>query len=152
MAQVSLSPHLQWQSVHPNFLLVAVVAWSMLNPFPRMVSWAFLAGLLLDLFSAAPFGVFSASMVAVATAANFWFDRFAPTAILLPVALILPYSIGFDVVSLLLQQLLGRPVQWSGTLLQLTFSAGLLNLVVMMLFYPLFQWARQITRRDEIEI
>lgn len=149
---MSLSPYLQWQTVHPNFLLVAVVAWSMLNPFPKVIGWAFLAGLLLDIFSAAPFGVFSISMVLAATAANFWFDRFAPSAVLLPVALILPYSLGFDVVSLLLQQLLGRPVVWSGTVLRLVFSAGLINLVVMMLLYPLFQWAEQATRRDEIAI
>ncbi len=149
-AQVSLSPYLQWQTVHPNFLLVAVVAWSMLAPFPKAIGWAFLAGLLLDFFSTAPFGVFTAAMLGAATAANFWFDRFAPSAVLLPVALILPYSIGFDVVSLLLQQLLGRPVLWSGTLLRLIVSAGLLNLVVMMLLYPLFQWMERASHRDEI--
>ncbi len=152
MAQVSLSPYLQWQTVHPNFLLVAVAAWSMLNPFPKAIGWAFLAGLLLDIFSSAPFGVFTAGMLAVAATANFWYDRFAPSAVLLPVALILPYSIGFDVTTLLLEQLLGRPVVWSGTLLRLIVSAGLLNLVVMMLLYPLFQWAKQTAQRDEITL
>ncbi len=128
------------------------MAWSMLKPFSKMIGWAFLAGILLDTLSTAPFGVFTISMLLSAAAANFWFNRFATSAILLPIALMLPFSIGFDAISLLLQQILGRALVWNGIMLRLVFWAGLLNLGVMTVAYPLLQWAESFTRRDEIAI
>ncbi len=149
---MSLAPYLSWQTVHPNFLPVAVIALSLLKPFTQAMGWAFVAGVMLDVFSGAPFGVFTVSMLIVAAAANFWYDRFTPSVIILPVALALPYSLLFDVVSLIIQQILGRPFAWSGTLLQLIFSVALMNIPVMLVLYPLFHRLNRPTSSQEFTL
>ncbi len=140
IAQTVLAPQLSWQSIHPNFLLVIVMAWAMLKKPMEAILLGFFGGIVLDVFSSTPFGVFSISMSVVAFLATFWEEKFEAQIIVLPIALILPYSILFSLLSLVLLKTFGGAFAWNFTLLKLVFSVALVNLLVMVVIYPLLNW------------
>jgi len=124
---------------------VVVLAWSLQTELPGAVIAALTGGLVLDLLSSAPFGFFSLPLLATALLANFWHDRFADNAFLLPVVLVLPYSLLFNLGGLIFLQLAGRPILWSGAIARVVFPAALLNLPVMALVFPLLRWFKRRT-------
>lgn len=147
--QTTLAPQLSWQSIHPNFLLVMVVAWAMLKKNYVALSLGFFAGIVLDLFSSAPFGVFTISLSVIAIFANIWQAKLAERALLLPIVLILPYSIAFSFLSLGLLQIFGGTFVWNFVLLRLIFSVALVNLLSMVMIYPLLHWVEQRKLKQE---
>ena len=143
--QSALAPSLSLRYVQPELVLVVVLAWSLQTELPGAVIAALTGGLVLDLLSSAPFGFFSLPLLATALLANFWHDRFADNAFLLPVVLVLPYSLLFNLGGLIFLQLAGRPILWSGAIARVVFPAALLNLPVMALVFPLLRWFKRRT-------
>lgn len=67
--QANLLPHFPIFGVVPQLFFLAALAWGMLHGLMEGLVWAFVAGILVDLFSATPLGVTAlASMAAVAVA------------------------------------------------------------------------------------
>jgi rod shape-determining protein MreD len=67
--QANLLPHFPVFGVVPQLFFLAALAWGMLHGLIEGLFWAFVAGILVDLFSATPLGVTAlASMAAVAVA------------------------------------------------------------------------------------
>ena len=142
--QSALAPTLSLQHVQPELVLVVVLAWSLQSEARGATLAALTGGLLLDLLSSAPFGFFTLPLLATALLANFWHDRFAGNAFLLPVALVLPYSLLFNLGGLVFLQLAGRPAPWNVAVVRILFPAALLDLPVMALVFPLL---RRLKRR-----
>ncbi len=150
--QSALAPVLSLQHVQPELVLVVVLAWSLQNDVRGATLAALTGGLLLDLLASTPFGFFSLPLLATALLANFWHDRFTDTAFLLPVALVLPYSLLFNLGGLIFLQLAGRPVVWSIAMARVLFPAALLNLPVMALVFPLLRWLKRRTGGAEWQL
>lgn len=63
--QSSAVPHLAIWGVFPNFPLLLVLSWSLIRGARSGLVWGFIAGVMLDLLSGAPFGAATLSLMAV---------------------------------------------------------------------------------------
>ncbi|MFQ5577040.1 MAG: rod shape-determining protein MreD [Anaerolineae bacterium] len=139
LLQSTLAPFLRLRGVHPEWVVCVILAWSFLRPFNQALGLAFAGGLVLDSLSAAPFGVFTVSLLAMAALAHFWHNRLSAGAFALPVLLALPYSVLFTLGALIMLWIFGYAVHWSAALGRIAFLVGLVNVPVMALVFPLLR-------------
>ena len=134
--QTTLSPYLKIDGVHPDFVLVLVIAWTILSDLEEGLAWALIGGLSLDFMSAAPFGIFTLSLVIVAIVANFSHGRIFGSSIVLPLGFTFPLSILFNAFALLILNLLGRPVIWADAFNEIFLPVAIFNTGVMVVIFP----------------
>ena len=137
LLQTTLSPYIKINGVHPNLVLILVVGWIILRGMGDGLTWALIGGLCLDFVSAAPFGIFTVTMLVVALVANLSHGRIFGRSIVLPLSLTFPLSLLFNTLALLLLSLWGRPVIWTDAFSHVLLPAALFNTGVMMLIFPL---------------
>lgn len=150
--QSSLAPFVDFNHVHPEFVTVVVLSWSLTQKLEDALVWILGAGMLLDALTSVPFGAFSVSLLAMAVAANFWRDRLSDRAIILPVLLALPYSIFFNLCALIFLRMFGTPVAWGSALGNVIFPAALMNVGAMAIIFPLLSWINRMGRQQELTI
>lgn len=137
LLQTTLSPYLKINGVHPDLVLLLVIGWIILRGFGEAVSWVLIGGLALDIISAAPFGVFTFTMLVVALVTSLSHGRMFGSSIVLPLTLTFPLSLLFNAFALLLLNLLGHPIIWIDALSNVVLPAALFNTGVMMIVFPL---------------
>ena len=87
VVQVALAPHIELLGIAPQLLFLITVVWALYYGLHQGLIWAFVAGLLIDIFSAGPVGATSlALMAAVFTIANIQ-RLFPENRVLVPAAL-----------------------------------------------------------------
>lgn len=121
--------------VKPDLVLVTVAVWSARRGVREGTLAGFLAGLLLELYSGAPFGTATAAMTVAGfcTAvgeANLFKSNLLLPGVLVPAATLL-YN-GFFLFLLMSQQ---YPVDWVGALQLIVLPSMLVNLAVMPAVY-----------------
>lgn len=137
LLQTTLSPYLKIAGVHPDLVLLLVIGWIILRGLEEAISWALIGGLALDIISAAPFGVFTFTMLLVAFVTSLSHGRIFGSSIVLPLTLTFPLTLLFNAFALLLLSLLGRPIIWIDALSNVVLPAALFNTGVMMVIFPL---------------
>ena len=85
--QSAVLPNFTILGVVPQLMFVATIAWALLRGLREGLLWAFVAGLLTDLFSVGPIGVTSLAMMAAVAAAVFIQRSFPESRIIMPVVL-----------------------------------------------------------------
>ncbi|HBY98994.1 MAG: rod shape-determining protein MreD [Ardenticatenaceae bacterium] len=143
LIQITLLPHTAVAGVHPDLVLLLAVAWSLLRGSTEGVVWGFFGGVLLDLFSAAPFGVFTLALMVTCFMSGLGESAVFRQNILLPLGATLGATLLFHVAALVLLRTLGWPVNWSRDLLRVIVPATLLNTALMPLVYA---GARRLSR------
>lgn len=135
LVQITLLPRLTVAGVHADLVLLLAVAWSLLRGPTEGIVWGFVGGLVLDLFSAAPFGVFTLALMATCFMSGLGESAVYRQNILLPLVATLGATLLFHVAALVLLRTLGWPVNWSRELLRILGLATLLNTALMPLVY-----------------
>ncbi len=69
--QVTFVPKLSIYGVFPNLMLVVIIFKSLFKDYREIFIWSLAGGLILDVFSATPFGVFTLSFLIVSFIINF---------------------------------------------------------------------------------
>lgn len=142
--QTSVLPRLPVWGVVPQLMLLAAVAWGLLEGLEEGALWGFMAGLLTDMFSLAPLGTSAlAFMVAVLVAALLY--RTLPiNRIVLPVVLAMVATLIWLFVYILLLRLLGLGGSWQeiNNLPRLLVVHGVLVLPFYWFFYGLLRAVR----------
>ena len=134
-------------------MLVVVIALSVLRDIREAVIVGFAAGLLLDLMTPVSFGIFSVSFLFIALLASVWQGKFSHSfSYLLPVFLVLPYTIVFNVCVSILLQLSGHPISWESVFRNVIIPVGLFNIVVMAVIYPVLYWLNRAFKKEAITI
>ena len=64
IVQSTLLPQFPILGATPQLWLIATIAWALLRGWQEGIIWAFVAGIFVDLFSAAPLGVTSLALMA----------------------------------------------------------------------------------------
>ena len=108
-------------------------------PVYHALGLAFAGGVLLVGCSACPFGFFPFCLLHRAALAHSWHNRLSTGAFVLPVLLALPYSVLFTLGALIMLRIFGYAVHWSAALGRIAFLAGLVNVPVMALVFPLLR-------------
>ncbi|MFC1686349.1 rod shape-determining protein MreD [Patescibacteria group bacterium] len=57
--QISFLPHLTVLNIVPNLVLALLIIWAFSRPPEQSIIWAIMGGLILDIFSASTFGIFT---------------------------------------------------------------------------------------------
>lgn len=137
MLQSTLLAHLRLLGGQPDLVLLIVVSWSLLGRNPEGMAWAFVGGLLLDLFSGAPLGVSSVGLVLAAFVAGLGPGQVSRNNVVLPPVMILVGTAIYHGVTLALLVALDlQPPAWLDSLSYVTLPSGLLNLALVL---PVFQ-------------
>ncbi len=69
--QISFLPHLTVLNLVPNIVLIMIICWSLTRPPDQSIIWALMGGILLDVFSSSPFGIFTLLFVLISFAISF---------------------------------------------------------------------------------
>ena len=125
--------------MHPDLVLVAVISWTLLRGLTDGLLWALIGGLCLDLLSSGPFGLAIVPLVIVCALARLGYSRVYGAHLWLPLFLTFPLSVVYYLSYAVLLSLTGRPIAWSATLVQVVLPASLLNVVAMLILFPLLR-------------
>jgi rod shape-determining protein MreD len=148
--QSSLGPFVSVVGLHPDWVVVAVISWTLLRGWQEGLLWAIIGGLGLDLLSGGPFGASSVALALTSLLAMLGYGRVFGGYLVLPLALTFPLSLAYYVMYGLLLSLLKQPVAWLPALSNVMLPASLLNIAAMFLLFPLLRLLHRRTGREEI--
>lgn len=151
-AQVTLVPSAGLGHAVPLLPLLAVVSWGLVRDGRSGLWWAILAGLMLDLVSPAPMGMYTLPLVAAAAVVAAGRSRVFDRHIVFPAVLAVLATATLLIGQLGLIGLSGGYVDWSGPALAGILAPSLaLNLLWLpLLYFPLRALARR-SGRPRIE-
>lgn len=138
--------------VHPDLVLVLVIAWTILREFETSLTWALFGGLSLDFVSGAPFGIFTLTMLIVVVVAHLSYGRFFDSGFVILIGFTFPLSVLFNFLALTFLSLLGRPVIWIDAFQAVLFPAALLNTAVMAVVFPPIYYLNQKLRPQPLTL
>jgi len=111
----------------PDLVLLAVVGWAFLRGPTEGVIWAFIGGLLLDLFSGGPFGCFTLSLLLVALFVGQRWGQELGSHVLQLVLLTLIAGFCYHLVLLVILWWSGHPPHWSYHLSRVAAPSAVVN-------------------------
>ena len=138
VVQTAVLPRFPILGLVPQLPFLVALAWGLLRGMNEGIIWAFIGGLLLDLFSIAPIGVTSFSFM-LAIIAVIWIENAIPAdRFFVPVVMAIAATVINLLIYLILLRLLGYPttLQGAAALLPTAILHGALILpVYWLLFY-----------------
>jgi rod shape-determining protein MreD len=150
LVQAAFLPHLAVAGHRLDLMLAVVVAWSILRGARQGLIWALAGGLVLDVLSGAPFGVFSAALAGASVVASSGAASFFRSHGLLPIGAIMFASIAYYAICLGLLQLTGRPMLTPETITRVVLPQFALNVGLMLIVFPAVRWLHRATAIREI--
>jgi len=133
LLQATLISRVAIWGVFPDLPLLLVVSWGLLHGSRQGLLWGFVAGIVLDLFSGAPFGAATVPLMAVGFMAGLGENVVFRNVLLLLLTIFLA-TVVYDLLFLLMVQisapgLLGtvHRVDWSGSLVRIIGPSAILN-------------------------
>ncbi|MCA9991895.1 MAG: rod shape-determining protein MreD [Ardenticatenaceae bacterium] len=144
--QVAILPRFPIAGQVPQLCFLAAVAWGLLRGPEEGAVWAFVAGLLLDLYSSSPAGATSLAMIAAVLVVTVVRRGFPTSHFFAPVLLSALATLVYLVVYLLLLRLLG--VMVTVTTLQRLLPMVVLNtFLILPVYWPLWRLERFLAPR-----
>ncbi len=142
--QTSVLPRLPMWGVVPQLMLLAAVAWGLLEGLEEGALWGFIAGILMDMFSLAPLGTSALAFMVAVTVAALLYRTLPINRIILPVILVIVATLTWLFVYILLLRLLGLGGSWQeiNDLPRLLVVHGVLVLPFYWFFYGLLRALR----------
>lgn len=110
--QAALFSRLSLFGVTPQIAPLLVLVWGYTRGAHEGVTWAFVAGLLLDLFSVTPIGSSALALILAVLVLTFTRDRLPGGQFFVPLLLATLGMLTFLLADLLLLRLLGYPTSW----------------------------------------
>lgn len=148
--QTSVLPRLPVWGVVPQLMLLAAVAWGLLEGLEEGALWGFLAGFFTDLFSVAPLGTSALAFMVAVLAAALLYRTLPVNRLFLPVGLAVVATLIWLFVYLLLLRLVGLEGSWQeiphlGRML-------LVHGILILPFYGFFYGLLRALRPQRVEV
>lgn len=125
--QTTLVPALAIWGVFADLPLLVVVSWSLLRGPREGILWGFVAGLMVDLFSGAPFGASTLALIAVGLLAGLGAATVFRAHVALPLLAMFLATIVYDLLVLLVVSISGSPVAWLESFYRIILPSAALN-------------------------
>jgi rod shape-determining protein MreD len=138
--QGTLLARLRFFGASPNLLLVVVVCWSLLRNVSEGLLWAFTGGLAVDLIAGLPLGTSSLALMPTCFLADLGRSRIFAGSLPLPILLVALATPVYGWINLLLLQLRGVPVDWIGSTLRVILPELALNVLLVLVIFPVLRW------------
>lgn len=139
LIQGTLLARIRLAGAHPNLMLVLVVSWSLLEDVSTAMFWGFIGGLGLDLIAGLPLGTTSLALILICPLAGLGTHSIFAGNLLLPILTVVLATPLHGWVILLIQQLLGRPVDWIASTTGVIGPEIALNSLLVLPVYPLLR-------------
>jgi rod shape-determining protein MreD len=152
VVQTAVAPAFTFFGTRPDLMLVVVVGWGVLRGVEEGLIWGAIGGMVLDLLSGSPFGVFTFSLILVSFITGLGEINVFRANILLPGATVAVATMIYNLLVLAMLQLMGRPVTWTLGLIRLIAPAVVLNLICLAILYGPLRWLHRRTGREELPI
>jgi len=150
--QATVLPHLTVRGIFPDLPILMVVSWSLLEGVRTGLSWGVMAGLAVDLLSAAPFGGATFGLVAVAFLSGLGGARLSRAHIALPPAVAFLATIAYDLILMLARQVAGAKLPWLDTLLLVVLPSAALNALLVLPVLWLMRRLQRLLRRERMDL
>ncbi|MBL7202215.1 MAG: rod shape-determining protein MreD [Anaerolineae bacterium] len=147
--QSTVMPRIHILGVHPDLMLMVVTSWSLLRGSEEGMLWALIGGAIVDLFSAAPFGVCTLSLLIVSFLSGLGERHIFRFDLLIPILVIPVVSLVYGGLTLVLLRVLGWTAGWRDSLTQVLLPFSLVNTLLMPLVYLIMRTLYRRTARKE---
>lgn len=135
ITQTTLLPLFLPGSVRPDLMLMMVVGWGVIHGEGQAAMWGLGGGLMLDLFSGAPFGLHTFSLGAIGWIADTLQTNFFRSNILIPLAIIFVAAILYHIGQAAVIQLFGRTINWALYSFNVVMPTAILDTALMPFVY-----------------
>jgi len=150
LLQTTVLPALTILGVKPELMLLTVLSWSLLRGMEEGLVWAFLGGLMLDLFSGGPLGASTLALLVVSFLSGLTQASVTRTSFLLPMGAALVGTLLYQGLLLLVVQLTRGTVPWADSLFRVTSPSLAVNTLLMPVIFQALAWLDRRTDREEI--
>jgi rod shape-determining protein MreD len=150
LVQSTVVPRIYLLGVHPDLMLVVVTSWSLLRGWQEGMLWALIGGVIMDVLSGAPFGVYTLSLLLAAFLAGLGQRNVFRFDLLIPVLVIPVVSLVYNLSLLALLSLLRWPVDWRQSVTRIILPSLVVNSLFMPIIYLPLRALDRRTRREEI--
>jgi rod shape-determining protein MreD len=144
-------PSLAIWSVFANLPLLVVVSWGLLRGPQEGALWGFIAGLMVDLLSGAPFGAATVSLIVIGFLAGLGETTVFRARIALPMIVMFLATIVYELLFLLIVRISGQSVAWLDSVLRLVIPSAILNAVLTPVVFLTMSWLYARFGREEME-
>ncbi len=148
--QSTVMPKITVLGVHPDLVLMAVTSWSLLRGSEEGMLWALVGGVALDLFSGAPFGIYSLSLLLIGFAAGLGPRNMLRIDILAPILVIPLSTLVYLLATMALLSALGWEMEWGARLRTVLLPSILVNSLGMPFVYLPARLLHRRVAREEI--
>jgi rod shape-determining protein MreD len=150
LLQSTVMPKISVLGVHPDLLLMAVTSWSLLRGSEEGMLWALISGVALDLFSGAPFGIYSLALLLIGFAAGLGQRNMLRIDILAPILVIPLSTLVYVLTTMTLLSILGWDMEWGARLRTVLLPSILVNSLGMPFVYLPARLLHRRVAREEI--
>jgi rod shape-determining protein MreD len=123
-------------------MLLVVISWRILRGTDEGLLWAFIGGLLLDILSGAPFGVFTISLVLTSLLSGLWEVNVFRTTFILPLTTISFATFLYYLLILFLLRMVGWPIALGEAIFKVILPSTFFNAFLTPLVYKAMRWLR----------
>ncbi|MGQ9583929.1 MAG: rod shape-determining protein MreD [Anaerolineae bacterium] len=150
--QATILPHFAVAGVHPDLMLLVVIAWGLLKGNPDALVWAFVGGVFLDALSGLSLGVGLIPLLVLAGASGAVAAGVSGRHVAVPLVGAFLGTLAYYAISLLILYTLGRATPFWTFWVQKVLPVSLLNVLTMVVVFPLAQGVYWLTHRRPMEI
>jgi rod shape-determining protein MreD len=133
--QSTVMPRITVLGVHPDLVLLVVTSWSLLRGAQEGMLWALVGGIAVDLFSGAPFGVITLSLLVTSFLSSLGQRNVFRLDLLIPIVVIPLATLVQNTIMLTLLWALQWPTDWGAGFAHVILPAMLVNTIGMPLVY-----------------
>jgi rod shape-determining protein MreD len=152
LLQATIMPHLAVWGVFPDLPLIVVVSWSLLRGPREGMTWGFVAGIAVDIFSGAPFGAATLSLTLIGLLSGLGATSALRARVILPIATVFISTLLYSLFLMLIFQLTGRFVPWLDNLLRTVLPSAVLNALLTPVIIELLRVVHRRLGREEMEL
>jgi rod shape-determining protein MreD len=151
LLQATIVPHLAIWGVFPDLPVLIVASWGLLRGKVEGSLWGFIAGVAVDLFSGAPFGAATLSLMAVGFVSGLGKTSALRAHVTLPVLMVFLTTILSSTTFLLILLISGQSVVWLDSLLRIVLPSAVLNALITPVIFGGMRWLNTRLSQAEME-
>jgi rod shape-determining protein MreD len=127
VVQANVVPHLALWGVFADLPVLIVASWGLLRGPREGILWGFIAGVAVDLFSGAPFGAATLSLMAIGFLSGLGKGSVFAAHLVFPMVVVFLATIVYDAFFLFIVSISGQSVTWLDSAYRLVLPSAVLN-------------------------
>ena len=148
--QSTVTPNIKLMGVQPDLMLMAVVSWSLLRGSEDGMLWALIGGIMMDMFSSAPFGASALALLITGFLSGLGHRNIFRLALVVPALVIPVATLLYQLILFGLLYAFGWRTNLIPTLSRVIFPSMLVNTLGMPIVYLTTRLLHRRTKREEI--